>query len=260
MLEMSEIIGTKPILMDLLNRKRKDKLYLEVVFVLEKEVDVLKDFMVGLGSYDIRIVEGFHDSIGDKVVWATFLEVEPDFPYEEVIESAREIQGVSDIKFSLLDRADYFEKFFFPLGTEELRLIVLPRNAFLKMTKGIVNTFGTGGASIIFNEGIELGNYIFEMIPDELEEMKEKMNFISNLLKATGWGILDFNGLEVENKTGVVSMRDNAEAMKEHPLQCHFTRGFTTQILRRLLGNSEINMEEIRCEAEGEKSCCFMIR
>ncbi|MBD3206243.1 hypothetical protein GF319_07860 [Candidatus Bathyarchaeota archaeon] len=254
-----KIIGEKPILMDLLDRKKLGKKYFEIVVTLENTVETMKDFLEELGSYNVRVIEGFYDSIGDEIVWATFLEVESDFPIKEVIESAGELQGILDIKYCSIEKADYFEKFFFPLGRSDIRLLVLPQKAFRGMSQEIVETFGTGGASIVFNEGLELGNYIIGMIPDELEENDEKMMFIKNLLMATGWGILDFNGLNVKEISGLVSIKENAEASKEHPHECHFTRGVITQILRLLLEQPDISIKEFKCQGEGEESCCFML-
>jgi len=252
--------GRKPILMDLLGRKKKDKEYLELVVFLDNKPKVLRDISDVLVGLDVEILEGFHDVQDDHGVWATFLEIDKSMDFEGKIKKAREIPGVKDINYHKMGESDYFEKFFFPLGTEDIRFLVMSQSAFLRITKSIINVLGSGGEALLYEEGIELGSDICETMRDVCEGMspEEKLELISNLLKATGWCITDFNGLNVEGE-GYIEIHENVETKEGYPNRCHFTRGVLTQLLREATGDDELELRETWCIAAGKPCCRFNI-
>ncbi|MFP3951999.1 MAG: hypothetical protein ACLFVP_07690 [Candidatus Bathyarchaeia archaeon] len=254
--------GRKSILMNLLGFKKEDKEYLELVVFFDNKPGMIKKVSDVLTALNANILEGFHDVIDNRGVWGTFLEMEPSTPYEEEIESAIKIPGVQDIKYHKLKKSEYFERFFFPLGMERLRLLVLTQSAFQRMTKGIVNTFGSGGEALIYNEGKALAVDMEESLGDILETLespKERLEFVSCVLRATGWGIMDFEGLNLEEGVGFIDVKENAETIEGYSKQCHFTRGMLTQVLRTIIKDPELELRETRCIGNGAPSCRYSI-
>lgn len=240
--------------------KREDREYFEAMFTVENMPGVLHNISEVIGAHNVNILSGFHTLIEELGgVWVVFLEVPPSTPYEELFKEIGTINGVTDVRYVKLRKADYFDRFFFPPTIAGNRFVIITQEAFNSIKSQLVDILGTGGETILFNEGAIVGRTIYEIIPEALTSAERRLEFIENLLRATGWGLVEFNQISIERRSGEVHVKSNVEADGKYRGRCHFMRGVLTSILRGILNDSAMNLIETACIGQGCECCVFKL-
>jgi len=74
------------------------------------------------------------------------------------------------------------------------------------------------------------------------------------------WGIVDFEGLDLEKQQGRIIVKNSFEAKESEKTQpvCHFFRGYLSGFLTSVFG-MEIHMIEETCLAKGDQYCEFEV-
>lgn len=248
-----------PVIMSLFD-KREDKEYFEAMFIVENMPGVLHNISEVIGAHNVNILSGFHSLIEELGgVWVVFLEMTASTPYEELFKEIEMVSGVTDVKYVKLRKADYFDSFFFPLAIPGTRVIIITQEAFNRIKSQLVDILGTGGETILFSEGAAVGRTIYEFIPEALTSAERKLEFIENLLRATGWGLVEFNQINIARRSGEIHVKDNMEADVKYGGRCHFMRGALTSILRGVLNDSAMNLIETACIGQGDERCVFKL-
>lgn len=246
-----------PMIMSLFER-REGMEYIEAIFIIENIPGVINKISDVLQAYKVNILEGFHTVVkGNRMIWAIFIEAPPSTPHEEMFKKIGAIKELIDIKYVSLRKTDYFDRFFFPITIWESRVIVLTQEGFHGLKSQIVDLLGTGGESILLNQGAVIGRTICRNIPEEITSPEEKLEFIVNLLRGTGWGLVEFRGVNGEEGTGEVIVRENVEADPQYGGRCQLIRGVLRSILREILKNAKINLVETACIGWGDDFCVF---
>jgi len=248
-----------PMLMTLFE-KRGDMEYFEVMILIEDVIGVMHNISKVIKTFNVNIRSGFHnivEEIGD--VWVVFLEMPPSTPHEELFNEVRRTKGVIDLKYVRLTKDDYFDSFFFPIFVGTKRVSIIPEEAFREIKSQLVEVLGTGGQTILYREGTLVGHNFYEYIPEELASVEAKLKFIVDLIRAIGWGLVEFVQISPERRSGEVHVEGNTEADVKYAGLCHFTRGALTSILREIFNDPSINLIETACIGKGDECCVFKL-
>jgi predicted hydrocarbon binding protein len=247
-----------PLIMNLISQKRPDKDYFELFFQVKNVRGVLANISDAIASSGMNILSGFHSAIkGIEGGWTLFLEVPTSTSVEPLINKVRSISGVCDIKYNKLGKSEFFDCYFFPLTMADSRVVILTGEAFAKIKNQLLSILGTGGESILFLNGMDVGRTIYKSIPQELSSIEEKLSYTSDLLRITGWGVVEFRKIDIGKNVGEIRVENNAEVSDKYPLRCHFIRGIVTSILREAFDKESINLKETRCIGNGGEFCQF---
>ncbi|MBS7630031.1 hypothetical protein KEJ47_00400 [Candidatus Bathyarchaeota archaeon] len=248
-----------PVLMNLLDR-REDGSYFEFLIVLENVPGAIAKVSSTISSFNANIWSGFHATIDELGgAWAFFLEAPPSVSVDSLVKKIEALKEVKELRFRKLDKTEYFDVFFFPLCIGGNRVIILTHEAFQDIKQHLIELLGTGGESILFNEGLKVGNTILRNIPATLKINNEKLNFLKDFLRATGWGIIEYQELNPLRKTGEIYMCNHIEIGPKYSKRCHFIRGILTSFLRAIFDDEGLSLVETECIGAGASKCVFKL-
>ena len=248
-----------PTIMDFFE-KREGMKHFEVLIGLDNLPGMLARVSSVIASFNVNIMSGFHNNIPDYGgAWTVFIEVPPAVPHDELIAKLRAIEGVREVRVKCLERIDFLDEFFFPLTMIKKRILILGQDAFMNLKSQLIAMLGTGGEFILYNEGKGIGESMIEGIPRILSSYEEKLEYIKDLFRALGWGLLEFNGINLEKKAGTIVMKDNFEASSKYAGHCHMTRGALNAIIKGVFDRPDIDLLETACKGLGDPACVFKL-
>lgn len=254
-----DVFYKNPVLMNLLE-KREDGVYYELLVGLENIPGAISKVSSTISFFKANIWSGFHATIEDVGgAWVFFLEVSPPASIDGILEKLKGLKEVREVKFRRLEKTDYFDVFFFPLCIGEKRIIILTNDAFISIKQHLIELLDTGGESILFNEGMEAGDTILKSLPQSLKTCNEKLNYLKDFTRATGWGILEYRELNALRRTGEIHLYNNVEADPRYHGRCHFSRGILTSFIRHIFEDDRLNLVEIECIGSGAPKCVFKL-
>jgi predicted hydrocarbon binding protein/predicted amino acid-binding ACT domain protein len=240
--------------------KREGSKYFEVFIGVDNVPGMIAKVSSVIASFNVNIMSGFHSAIPDYGgAWAIFLEVPQEVAQEELLAKLRLIGGVKEVRVKCLEHIDFFDEFFFPLMMGRERILMVAQGAFMNLKGQLIDFLGTGGEFILFNEGKGIGESFIAGAPPILKTYLEKLEYIKDLFRASGWGLLEFQGIEIEKKSGTIILKDNFEASSKYAGHCHLTRGSLTTIVRRVFNKPDIELVEIACKGLGDPACIFKL-
>ncbi len=146
------------------------------------------------------------------------------------------------------------------LGPSE-PLITMSIRGAINMFNGLAKAYGTGGETILFEEGLALGRanggYIKGVFGARF--VKTRMKDLAALYGTMGWGRTK---LTLKQRGAVITARvdDCFECSIERSSRkgCAFRRGHLTGIISSFLG-SEVTGEETKCRLRGDSHCEFLL-
>jgi len=196
---------------------------------------------------------GYYSHEPGKFVWTTFADLAAS---KSAIESATadldaldfvdkvESNKVSDV---------VFDRYLFPvLAGNDSRVIVFRLHALLGVEQRLIGTFGSGGASIMFEEGmayaVETLREYDAMLPGASPEVLLE-NVVAGL-RTTGWGIFTFDvsRLQHEGKTEVTILEPPTAVNPEFH-DSHFTYGIVAGIIK-VICLKEVKVESSRYDSK----------
>ncbi len=183
---------------------------------------------------------GYYSYEPGSFVWTTFADLSDsksaiervkadleDFDFVETVESSR----VTDL---------VFDQYLFPvLAGNDSRVIVFRLEPLLSVERRLEDTFGSGGASIMFEEGrsyalATLREY-FAMLPGASPEVLLK-NVVAGL-RTTGWGLFSFDvGKLLIDGMAEVTVVEPPIAVSPEPKESSFTNGIVAGIIEGIAG------------------------
>ena len=125
----------------------------------------------------------------------------------------------------------------------------------------LVQTYGSGGETILFDEGSALGESMGQYLNERLgqDDLDWKVKALLGTYRAFGWGSAS---LEVEEPSARfrVTVRDDFECteMGKVRKECAFLRGHLASAISTLSGR-EFGGEETKCRFRGDPLCEFLI-
>ena len=151
-----------------------------------------------------------------------------------------------------------FPLMYFPSG----RGVILPQSGLTAMFQDIMQTFGTGGESILFRAGHSAGargtDDIAKAVGEE-ELARHAQSFVS-LYSALGWGRMEVYeaSADLASYKLKLSRGFESEGTKAQKPSCHFTRGLIAGSTERIFGEPVVCVEE-RCVGAGDPYCLFAV-
>jgi predicted amino acid-binding ACT domain protein len=183
---------------------------------------------------------GYYAHEPGKFVWTTFADLSASkaaiesvtadletFDFVEKVESKK----ISDV---------VFDQYLFPvLAGNDSRVIVFRLQPLLAVERKLMDTFGSGGASIMFEEGKSYALATLReydaMLPRASPELLLK-NVVAGL-RTTGWGLFTFDVSRLLiDGTAEVTIREPPIAVDPDFHDSPFTNGMVAGIIERICG------------------------
>ena len=139
--------------------------------------------------------------------------------------------------------------------------MVLPTAGFSRICDHLARILGTGGETILFEEGSALGKLTGRFLNEKLAQGKLDARLMAALgmYRASGWGSLD---IEVERPGARfrVTASDCPECVQagRDRDECGFLRGHLVSLVS-MLANEEFRSEETKCRLRGDSTCEFIL-
>ena len=156
-----------------------------------------------------------------------------------------------------------FDTVTFPTNWQGRRVVILAQHAMAKMFEHIHSMLGSGGAVLLYEQGMEYGRDLAQFFNDQLgkDYILRNYDYGLNLFAATGWGIAERREGEGDfpNATIRISHCFECEGRSSAEPACHFVRGFLTGIVGTLTEYG-VRCKETSCGAKGDSYCAFEIR
>jgi len=250
----------KPFLLAL-DRRKPDCEYFELALTLKNGLDDMSKVILELAKKKIRILSGVHMVREDNFFWFLFIEVPKSVSIDNVSESLLKIDPVLDIKWERISESDFFDKFLFPPHFYDDRVILFTANIFHEIVKEVTDLITGAGEEILFyREGVTAGSKLYDMFPERLTSVEEKLAFMKDILRIFGWGIVKLSEIDLEAKTGLIKVYKSLEATSPVKVKCNFLRGIITGMLRKIFNDPSIEVEEIKCVSMGNTHCEFKFK
>jgi len=245
-----------------------DRKIVEFSFKLKNLPGVIEKISSIMAKHKINILSGFHVAYPDKeeATWSFFADfTNSDVEMKEIVERIRSMNFILDMNFNEEKiNGLLVDNFHFPLLVLNERSITLRVDSFANIVKRLYEVFGSGGATILYEMGMELGE-------NAVKKTKERYNIKGvEVLKAIlieriakGWGIPELEEFDEEKCVAIIKVHELYECipfkgMKKEPCS-YFFKGYLTGILKNLF-NKEVKVIEEKCVAKGDPYCLFITK
>jgi len=238
-----------------LGERRPGYKYYEIALSMKNEAGVLNSIIAKLVETQVNILTGLHTVIGEKGEWFTFIEVPESASIEQILGKISNMDVVLNVRYTEMKKADYFDKFLFPLYVYDTRTIILTATTFHAIKKATIDLLKSGGEAIIYLQGLLAGSQVYDQFPRALTSIEDKLLYTENLFRAFGWGLAKFCALDPKAKIGTIRIENSLEAIEPTEIKCHFTRGYLTGLLRKIFQDDSIKIKEVMCRTTGQPHC-----
>jgi len=244
-----------------LEARRPGYKYYEVLISIRNVVGALSAVTKKISEAEINILAGMHKRIGDKGVWISFLEVPESVSIEKMLEELSSMEVIQELRHHQMSRIEKFDEFLFPIYLFDTRMIILTDFMFNSLKKALIDVFKSGGETILYKQGETMGNGIIkafeEIFKENVTAIEDIMHAIEDGFRSFGWGIIKFQELNPQAKTGSIIIWESMEYTESSKIKCHFLRGLITGMLREMFNDEAIKIDEVKCKSEGAPYCEF---
>jgi len=245
-----------------------NKKIVEFYFKLKNIPGVIEKISSIMAKHKINILSGFHVAYPEKeeAIWSFFADfTNADIGVKEIIERIRSMNVALDMNLNE-EKIDglLIDNFHFPLLVLNERSITLRVDSLANIIKRLYEVFGSGGATILYEMGMELGE-------NAVKKTKERYNIKGvEVLKAIlieritkGWGIPELEEFNEEKNIAIIRVHELCECIPfkgmKKEANSYFFKGYLTGILKNLF-NKEVKVIEEKCVAKGDPYCLFITK
>ena len=212
------------------------KKILQFAVVMKDEIGAFARLIETISKYkvDIRSASVGRLASTEDFVTTLFLEFQGStITSEKLVEAIRKHSFVKVVRYSGTENR-LFDSFIFPLSIGNGRRILLMRaEPLLNIERSLIKKFGSGGASIMFDEGKAYADIVFNQYRDALPNLDEE-GMLENLkdgLRAMGWGLFEVS----KKKQGFdVAVSEPPFLTDSDYLENRFYYGVGCRVLERL--------------------------
>jgi predicted hydrocarbon binding protein len=115
---------------------------------------------------------------------------------------------------------------------------------------------------VIHDIGETCGRRSYRRIMERYQPLSKSalLETIREIKAEQRWGIIDFQGLDLENQQGMIIVKNSFEAKEREKTQpfCHFFRGYLSGFLSHVFDRA-ITVVEEACLAKGDQHCQFKV-
>jgi predicted hydrocarbon binding protein len=240
----------------------KKKVFL-VSIDMKNDPSALASITSILSNAEITVLSGFTsmNAQTDTGVWGFFAESEKDVRASQLKQLIDSSPYVTDS--SVVEGTDglVVDSIHFPLKLNSGEMMILARReVFSDMFKRLGEIFGTGGETIVFEEGEATGESdgkrLIEVFGRDLAQ--QSVPELSNLYLTLGWGrpeLVRFNAIPF---SATIRLYDSFECSghKSTKPNSYFIRGHMTGLINTLF-QKKVNCVETKCSALGDAFCQF---
>lgn len=246
-----------------------DKKIVEISLKLKNLPGVMEKISNEIGKHNINILSGFHVAYPDKkeAIWAFFADfTNSDIKVKNLIEKIKSMDITLDVNFNEAKiNGLLIDNLHFPLLVLNERSITLRVDSMANMIKRLCDVFGLGGATILYEMGMELGETVVKKTKERYN-IKEEVEILKVILIeriAKGWGLPEIEEFNKDKSLAIIKVHELFECipfkgMRNEPCS-YFFKGYLTGILKSLL-NKEIEVIEEKCIAKGDPYCLFVAK
>ncbi len=129
--------------------------------------------------------------------------------------------------------------------------VMLRKQMLADLAQSVNELFGREGGTIFFLLGEKSGRRSAQKrLKESLGSNEEALHRLEHLKHEQHWGDIEFSGLDLERKTGKISLKNCFDvSFKSSVGECYFMKGFLTGFL------SEIFQENITTSNSYDKPC-----
>ena len=205
----------------------------------------------------LDILSSFSYNEKDYSVWSGFVQ------HEDQSHGAREIGEITSNakhlishRVSVSERGLLIDTLTFPVVSGgSSRYIMMSAEHLQRMMMKIVETFGSGGESILFNEGLTIGEATAQSQVTAFgkQYVLDLFSYTFALYSAIGWGRAQLVRFEPMGFTAVIRMHECFECAGQHQVEPRsmFIKGHLAGVLESLF-ERKITVRETMCLAIGE--------
>lgn len=198
-------------------------------------VRIFSNHRVDIKSVSASKAEALDRFVSSLFCDFTIAECTPD----QIKEELKHLPGIISIQSANMD-GKLWDRFFFPLSLmkNKNRVIIMRVEPLLRVERNLIQTLGSTGASIMFQEGRTYANEVFlqykEILPNASAE--ELLDTIKDGLRSTGWGLFEF--INTNDGGFVVKVLDPPVLKDADYTENRFFYGVATRILENLYGRT----------------------
>jgi predicted amino acid-binding ACT domain protein len=191
-------------------------------------------------NVDIKSVSAGKMEESDHFVSSLFCDfTNGECTVEQIKEELEHLRGIISVQSANMD-GKLWDKFFFPLNLmkNKNRVIIMRVEPLLRVERNLIQTMGSAGASIMFQEGQTYANEVFLQYKEILPKVstKEFLETIKDGLRTTGWGLFDF--IPTSDNGFIVKVVDPPVLKEADYSENRFFYGVAAKILENLYGGS----------------------
>ena len=220
----------------------------EIIATGRDEAGTLSKLNGVLNAHEVKVVSagGYNVPMPGKFIWSGFADYsESRFKVEDSVKEIKRLSFVAHVEATRITDV-VFDKFLFPvtmLGDQ--RVIIVRTEPFARVEQRLIAAFGSGGATIMFDEGrhyaIEAFQKYVAMLPGASPDVLLK-NAVAGL-RATGWGIFDVDVSKLSRDgVAMVSVREPTFSGVSGLKESNFTNGIACGALEAIF-NTKTGVE-----------------
>lgn len=183
---------------------------------------------------------GYYSYEPGKFVWTTFADLSgSSSEVEDIVGDLRKHDFVEKVEWDRMSDL-VFDHYLFPvLAGNDARVIVFRLQPLLDVEQRLMETFGSAGASIMFNEGRAYALATLQeykaMLPGASPEVLIR-NVVAGL-RTTGWGLFSFDvSRTLQDGSASVTIGEPPNAVKPEMENSFFTNGLVAGVIEGVIG------------------------
>lgn len=185
---------------------------------------------------------------------------------DETSESLRELvlssRAVRDADVKEGKDGILVDTFHVGMETDKEDVMLIRRTALNSMFGRVHSILGTGGETLLYEEGVALGKSDGEGFVKLLgpEKVRERITYLRGNLAAQGWGKVKVAGGDGDGSSHI-TIEDCFECAHGGQTRtgCHFFRGYIVGNRLATLGQECVAVE-LKCSLKGDRFCEFVVR
>lgn len=220
-----------------------------------------------VASMGLNLVESNSFSIADSATaeWGFFAEADDGNVKPEAVETEiKKLPDVIDCRVKGAEGRIVVDNFHYPITlTAGAPAMLIRREVFTDTLKFMIKTYGSAGASLIYQLGKAAGQSDAEGLVKEMgiERVLENLPELVYLYVAQGWGVPELVNLEFGPITATLRIHDNFECKGRDSLvpTSHFIRGHLSG-MAQVFFDRTIDCTELKCVSKGDPYCEFVAK
>jgi len=196
--------------------------------------------------------------------WTAFLDVSKTaLNVNSLKETLLDLDVIEDARIEEPSPAP-FEVVHFPALHANTRAVIMPIGSYWALMSRLEKILTPSGMTALhYDAGKNVGEHMAMRLREIYHlDINALIKAFAQAERAIGWGIVEFQNIDLTNRTGTVVVRNGFEAEawgKKNYKACDVTRGVIAGFMSAVFGKP-VEAEETKCLANGDDHCEFVIQ